>query len=401
MKIIKKFFKLESVGGIILFATAIAAMILDNTAASPYYNNFFNTLFSIQAGPYKLEKPLFLWISDGLMVVYFLLVGLEIKREIFTGELQNPAKVILPAICALCGLLAPAAIYAAINWQNPFAIHGWAIPVATDIAFSLGILSLLGKRVPVSLKIFLTALAIMDDIGAIFIIAVFYGTDLSYSAMFYALIAILGIFILNRLKIKNLGMYCLAGVVLWLCIINSGVHATVAGILLAFLIPINADPNKSPLHKLEHILHPWATFLVLPIFALANAGVSLSGLTWDITLNTVTIGIFLGLFIGKQFGIFSSFWLMVKMGFVSLPPHVTWCKVYGIALICGVGFTMSLFIGNLAFLSDTASSEYARMVRVGVISGSLLSGLLGYIVLRSCTRHHQHSQNIESSSKNT
>ena len=379
---LREFIKLESSGGIVLFIAAVVALALDNSPAHPYYQALFKLPVSLHLGALQISKPLLLWINDGLMTIFFLLVGLEIKREMFVGELNSLSKASLPGFAAVGGMLFPALIYVVFNWGDTVALRGWAIPSATDIAFSLGILALLGSRLPIALKIFLTALAIFDDIGAIIVIAVFYTEHISFIMLLTALGLIVVLVILNRLRIVAIAPYVLVGIVLWLCVLKSGVHATLAGIVLAFTIPMRdpKNPKVSPLRNLEHKLHPWVAFGVLPIFAFANAGVSFAGITLDELLSPVTLGIALGLFVGKQVGIWLVSWLSIKFRLARLPRGGNWRGIYGISLVAGVGFTMSLFIGSLAF--GHANAHYPAMVRLGVIIGSLLSGLLGYLVLR-------------------
>lgn len=382
LRSVREFIKLESSAGIILVMTALLAIIIDNSTFSHYYHIFFNTPIKISFGNIQLEKPILLWINDGLMTIFFLLIGLEIKREMLEGELNSFAKASLPAITAIGGMLGPAAIYLFINWHDPVAIKGWAIPIATDTAFSLAILSLLGNRIPVSLKIFLTAFAIFDDIGAIIIMAVFYSVNISFLLLLCALLLMCILALFNYLHVKRLGPYFFIGFILWLCVFNSGVHATLAGIVLAFFIPLKnkKNPDNSPLRKLEKNLHPWVAFCILPIFAFANAGVSFLGMTPAHVLSSIPLGIALGLFFGKQIGIWLAATFTVKMGLARLPSEMTSVTLYGVSLIAGVGFTMSLFIGTLAFHSVT---PYAGFVRMGVLLGSLCSGFLGYLVLRS------------------
>ncbi|MCH9770445.1 MAG: Na+/H+ antiporter NhaA [Gammaproteobacteria bacterium] len=381
-KLIRQFIKLEASGGIILFITALLALIIDNSSWSVYYRAFFNTTFSFHLGMLTLSKPILLWVNDGFMSIFFLLVGLEIKREMFEGELNSLTRAALPAIAAVGGMVVPALVYVFFNWGHTEALRGWAIPTATDIAFSLGILALLGSRIPPSLKIFLTALAIFDDIGAIIVIAVFYTKHISMLLLFIGLGLILVLVILNRLRIVNLAAYFVVGFILWVCVLKSGVHATLAGIILAFAIPLKnpKQPQFSPLRRLEYNLHPWVAFGILPIFAFANAGVSLKGLSFSHLLSPVPLGIAAGLFIGKQIGIWLATILGVRLGLAHMPHGVKGAGVYGVSLIAGVGFTMSLFIGSLAF--GYGNDGYPALVRLGVIFGSLLSGLFGYIVLR-------------------
>lgn len=380
---LRKFFQLESMGSIILFTAAILALILDNTPARTYYESLLSLPMGFELGTIQLSKPLLLWINDGLMTVFFLLIGLEIKREILEGELNSFAKAALPAMAGLGGMAVPALIYAIFNWGNSAASRGWAIPVATDIAFSLGILALLRERLPVALKIFLTALAIFDDIGAVVIIAIFYTHYISLSLLLIASVLLFVLILLNCLRVMKITAYVLVGIVLWLCVLKSGVHATLVGIALAFAIPLrnSKKPRTSPLRELEHKLHPWVVFGVLPVFAFANAGVSLVGIGLKHLLSPVTIGVALGLFLGKQLGIWSACWLAIRSGLAHMPRGGNWTGVYGISLTAGVGFTMSLFIGTLAF-EPIGRHHYPAMVRLGIIIGSFLSGALGYVILR-------------------
>lgn len=381
LRFMREFIKLESAAGIVLFVTAVLAILIDNTPLATYYESFFRVVINFSIGDFKIEKPLLLWVNDGFMSIFFLLIGLEIKREMMVGELNSVAKAILPGIAAIGGMLIPALIYACVNWHDPVSIRGWAIPTATDTAFSLAILSLLGSRIPVSLKIFLTALAIFDDIGAIIVMAIFYSHNVSIYLLMAALGLVLALFLLNYLNVQRPAAYCIVGTILWACVLKSGIHATLAGIVVALAIPLgDADhAGKSLLRTMEHRLHPWVAFGILPVFAFANAGVSFAGFGFHHLFSPVPIGIALGLFIGKQLGIWGATMLAVKARFVELPTGTTPLGVYGMSLTAGVGFTMSLFIGTLAFHS---AGDYAAFVRFGVIFGSLLSGLLGYWVLR-------------------
>ena len=336
---------------------------------------------AVQIGALSIAKPLLLWINDGLMAIFFLLVGLEIKREVLEGELSSRQQAALPVIAAIGGMAAPAIVYAVLNWGDATALRGWAIPTATDIAFAVGVLTLLGRRAPVSLKIFLLALAIMDDLGAIVIIAIFYTADLSAVSLTLAVAALATLVALNRAGVTRTATYVLVGVLLWTFVLKSGVHATLAGVALAFAIPLRSagERGQSPLRRFEHTLHPWVTYAILPIFAFANAGVPLTGLSLDVLLQPVPLGILLGLFVGKQLGVMSATWLATKFGAGSLPSGTRWIHIYGMSLLTGIGFTMSLFIGTLAF--DTP--EYATQVRIAVLAGSLLSAITGYLVLRA------------------
>ncbi len=339
----------------------------------------------------SLSQHLLHWVNDGLMVIFFMVVGLEIKREMVEGELNSPSKVILPAAAALGGMMIPALIFSLLNFGNDYAMRGWAIPTATDIAFSLGILSLLGSRVPLSLKVFLTALAIFDDLGAIIIIAIFYTADLSFLSLGLAVFFVLVLFAMNRLGVKSQLPYFLVGAILWLCVLESGVHATLAGVALAFAIPLrdkNQPLSHPPYNGLLEILHPWIAFFVLPLFALANAGVSFSDVPPGLgsIFSPVMLGVALGLLVGKFIGVFGTTFLAVKLGLAKKPTNSTWPQILGIALVCGVGFTMSFFVGTLAYPAGENPEPYAAWVRLGVIFGSLLAGLLGYIVLRLTTK---------------
>ena len=379
---IREFLRLESASGILLVLAGLVAMIAANSPLSAWYDALLQVPFKIQLAEFKLDKPLLIWINDLLMAVFFLLVGLEIKREVVMGELSDRAKVALPAIAALGGMVVPAAIYALLNWNDPIGLRGWAVPSATDIAFALGVLSLFGERVPLGLKIFLMTLAVLDDLGAIVIIALFYTGNLSYLALSLAAVALVVLFGLNRFGVMRLGAYLLVGTFLWIFVLKSGVHATLAGVITALFVPARdpADPAHPPLRTLEHALHPWVAFGILPIFAFANAGVSLAGLSPRDLLQPIPLGIVLGLFIGKQLGVFTFAWLAVKLGIARLPSGVEFRHVYGAAILCGVGFTMSLFIGMLAF--DPAAIGQAIVIdRLGILTGSLLSALVGYAVL--------------------
>lgn len=382
----REFIKLESSGGVVLFCAAVLALIIDNTSLHAQYAALFHTLISIKFGAFELTKPLVLWINDGFMAVFFLLVGLEIKREIIEGELRTMSMALLPAIAALGGMVVPALFYVLCTYHDPVAIHGWAIPMATDIAFSLGILALLGKRIPLQLKVFLTALAIFDDLGAIIVIAIFYTSNISLVMLLVAIILILILYILNRYNVTSYTPYILVGIVLWVCVLKSGVHATLAGIVVAFAIPMRNKkaPTVSPVRKLEHKLHPWVAFGVLPIFAFANAGVSFRGLDASHLISAIPLGIAGGLFLGKQLGIWGGSMLAVRLRLAKLPKKVTGLGVYGLSLLAGVGFTMSLFIGGLAF--DESNAEFAAYVRFGVLVGSALSGIVGYLILRRAYR---------------
>jgi len=388
IKIIKKFFQLEASGGIFLFLAALAAICLDNSFLSSYYESLIAIPVSIHVGDLSLSKHLLEWVNDGLMAFFFLVVGLEIKREILEGELNSKAKVMLPLIAALGGMITPALFFFLMNHDNPVALRGWAIPTATDIAFSLGILSLLGSRVPISLKIFLTALAIFDDLGAIIIIAIFYTANLSIISLIFASIFLAILFLLNYKNVKILPPYIFAGVALWLCVLNSGVHATLAGVALACALPLRALPGERSLALyVEKLIHPWVPFFILPVFAFFNAGVSFQDLPNGAgqIFSPVMLGICGGLALGKSVGVFTTTFLAVKLKLAPMPNDACWPQIFGIALVCGVGFTMSFFIGTLAYPESLSSEPFQAWVRLGVIFGSLISGILGYIVLRLTT----------------
>jgi NhaA family Na+:H+ antiporter len=378
---IRDFLKLETASGIILVGAAVLAMIVANSPLAPLYDSLVGLHVEIRAGDFQIAKPLLLWINDGLMAIFFFLIGLELKREILEGQLSSMKTIALPALGALGGMVVPSAIYIAFNQGSEFAFQGWAIPAATDIAFALAILAMLGNRVPLSLKVFLVSIAIFDDVGAIAIIALFYTSDLSLFALVTAAAALPLLWMLNRRGVLELTPYVLIGIVLWTAVLKSGVHATLAGLTLAAFIPMrNPATGRSPLHELEHDLHTAVAFGILPLFAFGNAGVSLAGVTLDYLLHPVPLGIMAGLFVGKQVGVFGFCWLGVKLGVASLPVGLRWTHVYGMSLLCGVGFTMSLFIASLAFESTGVNLLFDE--RLGIIGGSLISGICGYLVLR-------------------
>ncbi len=380
---ITRFLRLESAGGIILIMTAMLAMVVANTPLNIYYNLLLDTPVEIRIGALQVAKPLLLWINDGLMALFFFLVGMELKRELVEGELSEPKNIVLPAIGALGGMAVPALIYLYFNWDDPVAASGWAIPAATDIAFALGVLSLLGSRVPISLKVFLTSLAIFDDVGAIVIIAIFYTSKLSIYALIFAAICIPVLLLLNIKGVNSRSPYMFIGVLMWVSMLKSGVHATLAGVILAMFIPIWADKEtgRSLLKNWEHDLHSVVAFIVLPIFAFANAGLDLRGISSDVLFHSVPVGVALGLIVGKQVGIFGLCALAIKLKFAELPKDVNWGALYGVSALCGIGFTMSLFIGSLAFQETGVNLLFDE--RLGIIVGSLVSGLIGYVVLNS------------------
>ena len=381
---IQEFIKMETSGGVVLMIAAIFAMIIANTPLSANYDLILGTYIKVGIGNFEIAKPAILWINDGLMAIFFFLVGLEIKREVLAGELSSFDKAILPIMAAIGGMAVPGIIFAIINWGTPENLNGWAIPTATDIAFALGILALIGSRAPISLKIFLLAIAIIDDLGAIVIIAIFYTSELSLSALSFSVIGFAAAVALNRMGVQRTAPYLLVGIVMWVFVLKSGVHATLAGVLIAFTIPLKTkNEDEALLYKMEHGLHPWVAFLILPVFAFANAGVNFTGIGIDDLLQPLTLGIAVGLFLGKQIGVFLATWIGVKSGIARLPENVSWKHVYGVACLTGVGFTMSLFIGSLAF----TTADVMNSVRLGVVLGSVLSGIIGYLLLKSAAHH--------------
>ena len=380
---LKDFLRLESAGGLLLMGVTALAILAANSPLAGAYDAFINLPLQIRAGPLQIAKPLLLWINDGLMTVFFLLVGLELKREVLEGHLSSRREASLPAIAAIGGMAAPAAIYAWLNWDDPAALRGWAIPSATDIAFALGVLLLVGRRVPAALKAFLLSVAIFDDLGAIVIIAAFYAADLSPTMLMAGAGLTILLAVLNRSGVTHPAPYFVVGALLWVALLKSGVHATLAGVLLAMFIPLRVpgrDGAGSPLHRLERALHPWVAFGVLPVFAFANAGVPMSGISAGQLLHPVSLGIVGGLFVGKQLGIMVACWLAVRLGLAALPRDTGWGLLYGASLLCGIGFTMSLFIASLAF--EAGGGDYLGLERIGILTGSLMAGVAGYLVLR-------------------
>ena len=378
--LMREFVKLESSSGYLLIAATVLALVMANiSVAQTAYEWFLGLHLTITLGGLGVDKPLLLWINDALMVFFFMLVGLELKREMVEGQLSRPDQVVLPVLAAVGGLVVPAAIFWYINGDFASQKNGWAIPTATDIAFALAMLGLLGSRVPLSLKVFLTTIAIVDDIAAIVIIAIFYTYDLSVISLVLAGLGIIALAVLNRYRVMNLAPYMLVALFIWLCVLKSGVHATLAGVVVAAFIPLKAGDDSSPARHLEHTLHPWVAFAVLPIFAFANAGVSLRGMSIDTLTNGVPLGIILGLFVGKQVGVFGMVLLARLTGLAKLPEGTTWGQVYGVAILCGIGFTMSLFIGTLAF--EHGNFNLLSGVKLGVLVGSIISAVAGLLVL--------------------
>jgi len=371
-----RFFQLEAASGLLLIAAAALALIVNNSPLSHYYTAFLDVPVAVQIGALQIAKPSLLWSNDGLMALFFLLIGLEVKRELLEGQLSKPSQVVLPGAAAIGGMVVPALIYWFINKDYPDALGGWAIPMATDIAFALGVLALLGKRVPVSLKLFLMTLAIIDDLGAIIVIAVFYSSELSGVSLLLAAACLIALIAMNRMGVIKVAPYMIVGLILWVCVLKSGVHATLAGVTLAFCIPLRTKNSEtSPLMSIEHALHPWVAYAILPLFAFANAGVSLAGVSLHSFVSHVPMGIAAGLLIGKTLGVFGLTWIAIKTGMAALPAGANWGQVFGVAILCGIGFTMSLFVGSLAFV---AGSDYVGMDRMGILTGSILAALIGY-----------------------
>jgi NhaA family Na+:H+ antiporter len=380
------FLKLESATGILLVIATVLAMVMANTSFEPLYDSLTSIPVVVSFGSLVIAKPLLLWINDGLMAVFFFMIGLEIKREVIEGSLRDPKAIAVPAFAALGGMLVPSMIYAWLNWDNPAALQGWAIPSATDIAFALGILTLLGDRVPKGLKLFLLALAIIDDLGAIVIIALFYTADLSTTSLSIAASMIAVLIGMNIRGVVNNTAYILIGIILWTAVLKSGVHATLAGVILGLLIPLKN--NKASFHALEHSLYAPVNFVILPLFAFVNTGIGFSGVSAKDFYDNVTLGIALGLFFGKQIGVFVFSALAVWIGFGKLPHGVDWKLLYGVSVLSGIGFTMSLFIGSLAFEDARAYGIALCDERLGILMGSMVSGLLGYLMLRFFLRKY-------------
>ena len=377
LRSLDKFFKHEASGGILLMLSAVLAMVVANSSLFSYYDAFLGAKLSVTLNGEGLAKPLILWINDGLMAIFFFLVGLELKREITEGKLKNPSDIILPGMAAVGGMAMPALIFLYFNLGNDATVGGWAIPAATDIAFALGVLALVGKGLPSSLKVFLLTLAILDDLGAIIIIALFYTSSLKIDYLFLALIPMAGLLWMNLKGQHRMAPMILLGVIMWFFVLKSGVHATLAGVITAFFIPLKDKWGKSPLHSLEDALTPYVLYVIIPIFAFANAGVVLSGLSISDMISPLPMGIALGLILGKQIGVFGITYAMVKLKLARMPQGANWLHVYGVACLAGIGFTMSLFIGGLSF----ADPELMNQTRLGVLSGSIVSAILGYTAL--------------------
>ena len=383
MNFLEEFIKKESSAGIVLIFVTILALLLQNSFLSGLYDAFLHTPVEIRFGKLHIDKPLYLWINDGLMAIFFFLIGLEVKREILEGHLSTLSQVVLPGVAAVGGMVVPALFYVYFNQGDSVAMRGWAIPTATDIAFALGILSMLGKRIPASLKVFLLALAIIDDLGAIVIIAIFYTVDLSTASIVIATIALIVLIAMNRFGVIRKAAYIIVGVVLWVSVLKSGVHATLAGVALAFTIPlksVDANGKEISLAKsLEKDLHYWVAFFVLPLFAFVNAGLDLRGVSLEQIAGNVPLGIIAGLFLGKQLGVFGFSYIAIKLKLASLPENSNWLQLYGVAVLTGIGFTMSLFVDSLAFPDD---SIYQHIDKLAILLASFLSGVVGYLILR-------------------
>jgi len=379
MEKVRALFTSDAAGGIWLMMAAVLAVVSANGPLAPLYDTLLTVPLGVSVGDAAVVKPLLLWINDGLMAVFFLHVALEIKRELLEGELSDPKRLALPGIAAVGGMAVPSLIYAAITWSEPAALNGWAIPAATDIAFALGVLALLGRRVPVSLKVFLLTLAVVDDMGAVIIIALFYTSDLAPASLLLGTLAMAVMVAMNRIGVRSLAPYVLIGIAGWFCVLQSGIHATLTGVMMGFAVPHRVHGGGSPLLRMEHGLQPWVVLFILPAFAFANAGVSFDALNPAALTSPVTLGIVLGLFIGKQLGVMGFSWAAVKLGIARLPEGARWSQLYGVALITGIGFTMSLFIASLAFESGEAATDY----RLGILLGSLLSAACGYALLRA------------------
>ena len=385
VQLIQRFLKLESAGGILLLFSAAVAMLLANSPLSSQYNDFLNLPVSLQIGSFSINKTLIHWINDGFMAVFFVLVGMEVKKELFEGALSSYQQAIFPAIAAVGGMIVPALVYWFIAKQDPSLANGWAIPMATDIAFALGIMALLSKQVPLPLKIFLLALAIIDDLGAIVVIALFFSHELSVQALIFSGISILTLVLLNRFRVSALCAYMVIGAILWASVLKSGVHATLAGVIIGFCIPLKGKKGERPLHDFEHILAPWSSFVILPLFAFANAGVSFDGIDVSMISSPLLLAIACGLIIGKPVGVFGFSYISVKLGLAKLPDGINFKQIFAVAVLCGIGFTMSMFLASLAFNAD-AGESVNTLSRLGILLGSTVSATLGYLFLKQTTK---------------
>lgn len=381
---IQTFFQSEAAGGVLLLLFASMAILLANTSFNQRYFGFLDTPISVQFGAFSIAKPLLMWVNDGFMAVFFVLVGMEVKREMLEGSLSSYQQAIFPAIAAIGGMAVPALIYFMVAQGTPEIYSGWAIPMATDIAFAIGIVALLGKRVPLPLKVFLLALAIIDDLGAIIVIAIFYSHELSTPALIIAVVTISILVAMNRFKVSALCAYMVVGLILWASVLKSGVHATLAGVIIGFCIPMRGRNSSSPLHQFEHILAPWCSYLILPLFAFSNAGVPLENVGLSSLNSPLTLGIALGLIVGKPLGVFLFSYLSVKLRLAQLPQGVNFAQIFAIAILCGIGFTMSMFLAGLAF-GETAYNSFDTLSRLGILLGSGVSAVVGYLLLRKTT----------------
>ena len=387
VQLIQRFLKLESAGGILLLFSAAVAMLLANSPLSSQYHDFLNLPVSLQIGSFSINKTLIHWINDGFMAVFFVLVGMEVKKELFEGALSSYQQAIFPAIAAVGGMIVPALVYWFIAKQDPSLANGWAIPMATDIAFALGIMALLSKQVPLPLKIFLLALAIIDDLGAIVVIALFFSHELSVQALIFSGISILTLVLLNRFRVSALCAYMVIGAILWASVLKSGVHATLAGVIIGFCIPLKGKKCERPLHDFEHILAPWSSFVILPLFAFANAGVSFDGIDVSMISSPLLLAIACGLIIGKPVGVFGFSYISVKLGLAKLPDGINFKQIFAVAVLCGIGFTMSMFLASLAFDAD-AGESVNTLSRLGILLGSTVSATLGYLFLKQTTKRN-------------
>lgn len=385
VQLIQRFLKFESAGSILLLFSAAVAMLLANSPLSSQYNDFLNLPVSLQIGSFSINKTLIHWINDGFMAVFFVLVGMEVKKELFEGALSSYQQAIFPAIAAVGGMIVPALVYWFIAKQDPSLANGWAIPMATDIAFALGIMALLSKQVPLPLKIFLLALAIIDDLGAIVVIALFFSHELSVQALIFSGISILTLVLLNRFRVSALCAYMVIGAILWASVLKSGVHATLAGVIIGFCIPLKGKKGERPLHDFEHILAPWSSFVILPLFAFANAGVSFDGIDVSMISSPLLLAIACGLIIGKPVGVFGFSYISVKLGLAKLPDGINFKQIFAVAVLCGIGFTMSMFLASLAFDAD-AGESVNTLSRLGILLGSTVSATLGYLFLKQTTK---------------
>ena len=381
---IQTFFQSEAAGGVLLLLFASMAILLANTSFNQRYFGFLDTPISVQFGAFSIAKPLLMWVNDGFMAVFFVLVGMEVKREMLEGSLSSYQQAIFPAIAAIGGIAVPALIYFMVAQGTPEIYSGWAIPMATDIAFAIGIVALLGKRVPLPLKVFLLALAIIDDLGAIIVIAIFYSHELSTPALIIAVVTISILVAMNRFKVSALCAYMVVGLILWASVLKSGVHATLAGVIIGFCIPMRGRNSSSPLHQFEHILAPWCSYLILPLFAFSNAGAPLENVGLSSLNSPLTLGIALGLIVGKPLGVFLFSYLSVKLRLAQLPQGVNFAQIFAIAILCGIGFTMSMFLAGLAF-GETAYNSFDTLSRLGILLGSGVSAVVGYLLLRKTT----------------